>query len=119
DSEPDIAARIVFEIVSGEATGERDLERAEIHADETAAAPGIIFLVAERTALQSQRQFGPNAKAHADETEIFLEGGAVGCVGGEKPPIGHVVPNLGKQLETDLGALDAVIGIAGNDVLVF
>ena len=52
EPEGDIEARIVFEIVAGEAARQRDLRGAEIHARESAAAPGVIFLVAERAAFQ-------------------------------------------------------------------
>jgi len=41
----DIEARVVFEIVAGEAAGQGDLRIAEIRSPETAAAACIVFLV--------------------------------------------------------------------------
>ena len=52
NAERHISARLVFQIIAGEAAGERDFHLAENDPRETAAASGIIFLVAERAAFE-------------------------------------------------------------------
>ncbi|HUW74252.1 MAG TPA: hypothetical protein VMW05_09540 [Methyloceanibacter sp.] len=47
-----------------------------------------------------------------------MEGRAIGGVRGEKPAGGDVVPSLGEEPETDLGALHRIVRIVWRDVLV-
>ena len=48
DAERHIAARFVFEIIAGEAAGERDLDGAQVRLDESSAAPCVVFRVSAR-----------------------------------------------------------------------
>lgn len=77
DAEADIAARIVLQIIPGEAARQRDLVVSEMRADEATAAACVIFLVAERAALDPERQLGPDAEPETRENAISLERGAV------------------------------------------
>ena len=61
DAERHVAARFVFEIVAGEAAGERDLHRMKVCLQEQAAAASILFLIAERAAFDAERDFGLDA----------------------------------------------------------
>ena len=72
DAEADIAARIVLQIIPGEAARQRDLVVSKMRADAC-----VIFLVAERAALDPERQLGPDAEPETRENAISLERGAV------------------------------------------
>ena len=89
-----ISARLVFQIIAGEAAGERDLHRAEIHPRETAAASRVIFLVTERAAFQPQREARRQPIAEPHQRPIFLEGSAVARVGGEEVSRREIEPQL-------------------------
>jgi len=79
-----IEARVVFEIVAGEATGEGDLHIAEIRPHETAAAACIVCRIAERAAFKAKRESRPQAITEPGKRPIFLEGSAVRGIGREK-----------------------------------
>ena len=63
DAERHIAARFVFEIISGEAAGERELDGAQVRSHESSAAPCIIFLIAERAAFEPERETRSDTRA--------------------------------------------------------
>ena len=76
-----IAARFVFEIIAGEAAGERKLDGAQVRSHESSAAPCIIFLIAERSAFEPERKTRSKAPPDAREAPILLKGRAIGRVG--------------------------------------
>ena len=55
DAERDIAARIIFEIVSGEPAREREFGSAEIDSQKAAGAASVVLFVAERAAFEPER----------------------------------------------------------------
>ena len=116
DAERDIAARGIFEIVAGEAAGDRYFGIAEIEPYEAAAATCVIFLATERAALEPKREPGPHAKPEPRKAAIFLEGGAVSGVGGEKKAGRNVEPGLGLQPETQFAALHRVMRVVRDDI---
>ena len=63
DAERHIAARFVFEIIAGEAAGERELDGAQVRSHESSAAPCIIFLIAERAAFEPERETRSDTRA--------------------------------------------------------
>jgi hypothetical protein len=118
DAESDIAARGFFEIVAGEAAGDRDFGIAEIEPHEAAGAPCVIFLVAKRTALEPKREPRPHAKPEPRKAAIFLEGGAVSGVGREKKAGRDVELGLGLQPEAQFTALHRVMRVVRDDMLI-
>jgi len=65
--ERNISTRLVFKIIAGKAAGERDLDGAEIHPRETAAASRSIFLVAQRAAFEPQRGVNRSPSRTSDQ----------------------------------------------------
>jgi hypothetical protein len=55
DAERDIAARIIFEIVSGEPAREREFGSAEIDFQKAAGAASVVLFVDERAAFEPER----------------------------------------------------------------
>jgi len=105
DAERHVAARFVFEIIAGEAAGEREFDGVEIHSDEASTAPRVILLVAERAAFEPERKARPEAIASPRKTPILLKRGAVGCVDGQEPEGRKIDPALRLQLEPDGASL--------------
>jgi hypothetical protein len=58
DSERAVTARIVLKVIAGKAAGERHLQAAELHSDKTAAASGVILLIAKPTPSSPIARFG-------------------------------------------------------------
>jgi hypothetical protein len=63
-----IAARFVFEIIAGEAAGERHLDGAQVRSDESSAAACVILLIAERAAFEPERK--PRSEAAAERARL-------------------------------------------------
>ena len=73
DAERHVAARFVFEIIAGEAAGERELDGAQVRSHESSAAAGGVFLIAERAAFEPERKTRSKAPPDAREAPILLK----------------------------------------------
>ncbi len=81
DVERHIAARFVFEIIAGEAAGERHLDGAQVRPHESSAAARVVFLVAERAAFEPERELRSEAPPDARKAPKLLKGRALRRVG--------------------------------------
>ena len=77
DAERHVAARFVFEIISGEAAGEREFQGAKIGLEEGAASACIVFLIAERAPFEPEREARPKTAPDSSKTPILLKRGSV------------------------------------------
>ena len=75
-----ITARLVFQIITGEPARERDLSGAEMQAQETTAATGVVFLMAECAAFDAEGKTRREAVTESHQAPIFLKGGSVSGV---------------------------------------
>jgi hypothetical protein len=101
DAERHVAARFVFEIISGEAAGERELQAAKICLHEAAATARVVFLVAERAAFKPEREARRKAIARPRQAPILLKRGSVRRIDGEEPQRRKVEPAFRCELEPD------------------